>query len=229
MKKEPSARERRGVARAVGEVNHGGLDARRGRAYTKVDGDEGKDKHVDRIIEVADVSALHQTHGTLGSAAVKLDAVGRVMIATVGAVVGEVEGADGEDGAHDEVALEADLDDGDAPKVTDVGVGGQCGVGEGGEVVEELELEHREMVSIMAEVEGRRSRGGRDGGVCGTWGIGGARGRWLGENMGRGVVIGARQKHKGTPGAVGEAVDAGGTPSIALKRGEMAGVSKVTR
>lgn len=91
------------------------------------------------------------------------DALLHVEVATVRAVVGEVQGADGQHGAHDVVAGHAQLDDIIAPKGPDTRVGRQGAVGLGGEVVEELELEEREHAPF-GQLRGRVWLGGRRAG-----------------------------------------------------------------
>ncbi len=68
----------------------------------------------------------------------KEDALCDVEVAAVGTLGGQVQRADGEDSTHDVVASQTQLDDVIAPERPDAGVGGECGVGLGGEVVEQF-------------------------------------------------------------------------------------------
>lgn len=74
--------------------------------------------------------------------------MGGIEVALRGAVVGQVQSGEGEDGEHDVVALEADLDNGYPPEVADARVGREGGAGAGGEVVEKFELQVGEVISL---------------------------------------------------------------------------------
>jgi len=89
---------------------------------------------------------------------VEHDPLGRVEVASLRAVVGQVQGADGQYRPHDVVALEADLDDGHAPEVAHAWVDGEGRVRQGGEVVEELELEQGEVFVALRVNHGRSWR-----------------------------------------------------------------------
>lgn len=71
----------------------------------------------------------------------KKDPLGRVKITTLRSVVGEVEGAQRQDGAHDVVTFETELDDVYPPELANGQVGGEGGVRVDGEVVEEFKLQ----------------------------------------------------------------------------------------
>ena len=61
---------------------------------------------------------------------------------------GQMERAHSEDGTHDVVAGQTQLDYVVAPERPDAGVGGEGGVSLGGEVVKEFEFEHRKLCAV---------------------------------------------------------------------------------
>jgi len=109
----------------------------------------------------------HKARRGAESALVEEDAVGGVEVALGRAVAGEVERREGKNGQHDEVALEADLDNGEAPEVADAGICGKGGVGFGSEVVKEFEFKIGEVILFGF---GRGVGNGQPGaGCCGFW------------------------------------------------------------
>lgn len=122
MEKEPSSRERRGLARAGGLSV--GIFRGQGGGRTEVEGEHAKEKQVGGVVEVADaIRTVEEARGRPGRPFVEEDALGEVVVATVRPVVGEVEGADGQYGSHNIVTFQPELHDRDPPEVADSGVG----------------------------------------------------------------------------------------------------------
>src|SRR5690242_20227625 len=96
MEKEPSARERRGLARAAEGVSwedRGDIE----RGCTEVECENDKQEKVGSVVEVVDpVWSVEEARGGPGGSLVKEDALGHVVVTAVWAVVGEVKGTDGQ-------------------------------------------------------------------------------------------------------------------------------------
>jgi hypothetical protein len=166
---------------------------------TEEDGEHAEEEEARGLVLVHLVADGHDAHCGAGRLLVQQDALLKVKVAAVWPVVGQVQRADGQHGAHDVVAGQALLDDVPAPKVPYAGVRCEGGVRFGGEVVEELKFEEWQGSSFGE----RRGRAGP--------GSGGGRGRGRRlclclRDTGRGVDSLAAPE-KGTFYTVGDAVE----------------------
>ena len=84
-------------------------------------------------------------HGQPRGPLVHDDALSRVKVTPlgIGLVVGEMKGADGQDGPHDVIAAQTDADHGGPPELADALVDGESLPCQNGEVVEQFQLQER--------------------------------------------------------------------------------------
>lgn len=94
--------------------------------------------------------------------------MGRVKVPASWAVVGQVQGTDGQHGTHDVVAAETQLDDIVPPELPQTWISREGGVCFCCEVVEKLKLDERQLLALREDHQGRvgrRGTGRRDGGL----------------------------------------------------------------
>lgn len=179
-----------------------------GGGHTKEHGQHAKQKEARALVRVDLVAGCHDEHGGAGRLLVEQDGLLDVVVAAVRPLRGQVERADGQHGPHDVVAGQPQLDEVIAPELPDARVGGEGGVGLCGEVVEQFQLQHRELCAFW----GRHGRceAGRRGARRGDWRVGLDFGSTGGRPGHRAAL------EKGALYAVGYAVEAFWVPLVAL-------------